>query len=248
MPPTTRAGARARGAAAAAAVPPDVLARVCSFLPPGDAIFMVPRISKALAAAGAPRLAALRSEVAPLMDEGEDKECGAASASLLAFSVPLWAVQEAWPRLEERRRTRVVARAAFHGDLAVLTWALPGREHTRALYSVAAAAGGQLEALQYARSLGCPWLSPWPVRRWDKSVCTAAALHGHLAVLQWARAQRPRCPWDRGTCKEAAQGGHLAPPLPPAAALDSVEEGLKSLDKVWSSGRAPRSHPAPGTH
>ena len=31
---------------------------------------------------------------------------------------------------------------------------------------------------------------------------------GHLAVLQWARANG--CDWDWSTCSEAAVGGHLA--------------------------------------
>ena len=35
-----------------------------------------------------------------------------------------------------------------------------------------------------------------------------AAYNGHLAVLQWARAQG--CPWDENTCSCAAMDGHLA--------------------------------------
>ena len=34
------------------------------------------------------------------------------------------------------------------------------------------------------------------------------AENGHLAVLQWARAQG--CPWDESTCLWAAENGHLA--------------------------------------
>ena len=33
-------------------------------------------------------------------------------------------------------------------------------------------------------------------------------MNGHLAVLQWARAQG--CPWDVFTCRVAAENGHLA--------------------------------------
>jgi len=39
-------------------------------------------------------------------------------------------------------------------------------------------------------------------------VCKVAAFHGHLAVLQWARAHG--CPWDEKTCAYAARNGHLA--------------------------------------
>ena len=40
------------------------------------------------------------------------------------------------------------------------------------------------------------------------STCSAAARGGHLAVLQWARANG--CPWDAWTCAYAARDGHLA--------------------------------------
>ena len=42
---------------------------------------------------------------------------------------------------------------------------------------------------------------------WDRDTCSAAALGGHLEVLQWARANG--CPWDIRTCHKAAEGGHL---------------------------------------
>ena len=49
----------------------------------------------------------------------------------------------------------------------------------------------------------------WP---WDRDTCSAAALGGHLEVLQWACANG--CPWDirtwdSNTCASAAMGGHL---------------------------------------
>ena len=40
-------------------------------------------------------------------------------------------------------------------------------------------------------------------------MCELAAVAGHLAVLQWARAHD--CPWDKNTCEdEAARVAHLA--------------------------------------
>jgi hypothetical protein len=181
MPPTTRAAARARIAAAAAALPPDVLARICSFLPPGAAILKVPRLSKALAAAGAPRAAALRDEVAAAKVKEEGDWCG--PDALQPFSAPLWALREAWPQLEEQQRSLAATRAAFHGDLEVLRWRLPQRSDDGVLYCLAAAAGGQLEALEYARTVGCAWepeSSDWP---WEVDASEVAALNGHLAVL-----------------------------------------------------------------
>ena len=43
---------------------------------------------------------------------------------------------------------------------------------------------------------------------WYEWTCAEAAKNGHLAVLQWARAQG--CPWDEETCSSAAMNGHLA--------------------------------------
>jgi hypothetical protein len=111
MPPDTRV----------AALPHELLARICSHLPPGDAILTVPRLNKALAAAAAPRVAELRAGAAVL-----EEDCLYVGVEL--FSIPLWALQEAWPQLSEGQRTRSTARAVFHGDLATLRWALPQRE------------------------------------------------------------------------------------------------------------------------
>ena len=57
----------------------------------------------------------------------------------------------------------------------------------------AAAMGGHLEVLQWARENGCPW---------NKQTCHNAAKCGHLEVLQWARANDCQC--DRFTCAWAA--------------------------------------------
>ncbi|GBF92792.1 hypothetical protein Rsub_05411 [Raphidocelis subcapitata] len=55
------------------------------------------------------------------------------------------------------------------------------------------------------------WLrAQQPPWPWSEWTCSEAAGGGHLAVLQWARAQQPPCPWDKLTCSDAAGGGHLA--------------------------------------
>jgi hypothetical protein len=56
---------------------------------------------------------------------------------------------------------------------------------------------GHLDALQWARTNGCPW---------NEETCAQAASNGHLDVLQWARAND--CPWDEQTCNLAAAYGH----------------------------------------
>ena len=45
-------------------------------------------------------------------------------------------------------------------------------------------------------------------QKFERGICEYAASGGHLAVLQWARAQG--CPWDEKTCSSAAENGHLA--------------------------------------
>jgi hypothetical protein len=98
MPPTTRAAAKARIADAAAALPHELLARICAALPPGDAALTAPRVSKALAAAAAPRVAGQRAEVTGAREARKvffDFEEGRRPPGMELFSAPLWALQEA---------------------------------------------------------------------------------------------------------------------------------------------------------
>ena len=60
-------------------------------------------------------------------------------------------------------------------------WVPVGLKHVLS----AAALGGHLEVLQWARANGCPW---------NVDTCYQAVGSGHLKVLQWARANG--CPWD----------------------------------------------------
>ena len=41
---------------------------------------------------------------------------------------------------------------------------------------------------------------------WDSDTCAFAAVNGELAVLQWLRAKG--CPWNELTCSKAAERGH----------------------------------------
>ena len=69
----------------------------------------------------------------------------------------------------------------------------------RRLLSQRLAAEGRLGALQWARlTLRIPW---------DAATCSMAARGGHLALLQWARANG--CPWDEQLSWAAAVGGRL---------------------------------------
>jgi hypothetical protein len=62
----------------------------------------------------------------------------------------------------------------------------------------AAAKGGNLDALAWLHSRGCPW---------GCDICYWAAIGGHLEVLRFAHEHG--CPWDTHTCNWAAHGGHL---------------------------------------
>jgi hypothetical protein len=88
--------------------------------------------------------------------------------------------------------------AAGKGQLGALVWL-----HSRGCpwdskTCQLAACGGHLEMLQYAHEHGCPW---------DSSTCCYAAAGGHLEVLRYAHEHG--CPWDRSTCYLAAEGKHL---------------------------------------
>lgn len=62
----------------------------------------------------------------------------------------------------------------------------------------AAAMGGQLGVLQWARDKGCPW---------GGRTCSEAAKIGQFEALKWARYNG--CPWDEHTCSHAAAEGRL---------------------------------------
>ncbi|KAG5190200.1 hypothetical protein JKP88DRAFT_175935 [Tribonema minus] len=80
--------------------------------------------------------------------------------------------------------------AASAGDLASLAplhaacRATGGGGHD-ADVCAAAAAGGHMDVLRWARGAGCAW---------DERVCAQARANGHLEVLRWAVSQR--CPCD----------------------------------------------------
>ena len=61
-----------------------------------------------------------------------------------------------------------------------------------------AARYGNLEVLQYLRSMGCTW---------DSSTCHNAAKYGHLHILIYA--QKNDCPWGKHTIYFAAVHGHI---------------------------------------
>jgi hypothetical protein len=90
----------------------------------------------------------------------------------------------------------------FFNSLTRFRWArengCPWDESTCA----AAAKGGHLEMLKWAREQDPPCF-------WDWKTCAAAAEGGQLEVLRWAREQTPPCPWSEATCASASELGHF---------------------------------------
>ena len=117
--------------------------------------------------------------------------------------------------------------------IVYLPFCLRGRAiriHTRDVAVV-----GTVGRLAWARGLDQPWPGPRPGWPDQTGLCEAAALHGALASLQWARdngyvwrnfytcnaaargghltvlqwLRDNGCAWSAATCTEAARGGHL---------------------------------------
>ncbi|KAI8470322.1 MAG: hypothetical protein J3K34DRAFT_521449 [Monoraphidium minutum] len=220
----------------------SVLALIFERLPPVEQCVAVSRLGREWRR-WAPRAEQLRREHA--------------AAALGARRLPLWFVQEAWPaQPSPAARQRVVARAAWHGDVAALAWARHQQQGVGAedcswpaAVCRAAAEGGSLAALQWLRRQEppCPW---------DDSVCRSAAEGGHLHVLQWLRGQEPPCPWSDGACSKAARRGHLAvlqwqrgqdPPCPCgfAALLAALNAALEEEAAAQQAARIDAvAHPA----
>jgi hypothetical protein len=89
-------------------------------------------------------------------------------------------------------------------SVALLKWAMKAlgvQLNKRLCY--AAIEVGVLEVVQWLRS------RPDACFPWRVSVCSNAAVHGHLDLLKWLRSQDPPCPWTEDVCKYAAWKGRL---------------------------------------
>ncbi|CAN0196883.1 unnamed protein product [Ascophyllum nodosum] len=93
---------------------------------------------------------------------------------------------------------KVMRAAADGGHLEVLKWARAQGCPFGFDTSCAAARGGHLEVLKWLVQQGCPC---------DEYMCSAAAEGGHLEVLEWAL--DIGCELDEGTCNAAAEFGHV---------------------------------------
>jgi hypothetical protein len=84
----------------------------------------------------------------------------------------------------------------------------------------AAAAGGHVDVLQWAKAMGCAT---------DLSTCVAAAEQGQLGALKWLRLHDTECDFDDGIVfHHAAANGHLA------VLVYALDAGWDT-DKHWST-------------
>jgi hypothetical protein len=103
---------------------------------------------------------------------------------------------------EVKKNIRPCADAAVRGRLKTLRWLRKKGFWWNSATCAAAAKGGHVEVLAWARNYYIPCA-------WDESACVRAAEQGHLEVLQWLRSQDPPCPWNKTACFRAVGQGHL---------------------------------------
>jgi hypothetical protein len=161
-------------------------------------------------------------------DEGT---CTAAAAADGHLELLQWAVAEGCPWDKQRCLQAACGCASLQNSmqLEVLKWVGTQWPRWNKMIQVCTEAvrQGNLEALQWAHSNGCPWEEADCVRyaaernhlhvlKWlvlkagchlPENTCLLAAKNGNLEMLQWARGQG--CPWDEETCAAAARRGHL---------------------------------------
>jgi hypothetical protein len=95
---------------------------------------------------------------------------------------------------------RACAIAAGRGDLAMLEF-LACQDYTLGPCLLDRAAwSGDVRVLSWVRSTGLEWTA---------RPCAIAASRGHLAALQWLRAQEPPCPWSSEVVHKARARQHL---------------------------------------
>ena len=88
--------------------------------------------------------------------------------------------------------------AALGGHLEILRWARANDCPWNERTSWSAAGGGHLKVLKWLRENGCPW---------DEQIGWLAAQNGHMDVLRWAH--DTGCPLTEWTFALAADGGRL---------------------------------------
>ena len=194
-------------------LPDDALQAVFERLPLGEQAFTVSALSREWRRRARPRQLELQEWRQRLE---RDPQGYRRFSYCSAYTVPLWLGQRAWPALTVDQRTRLICRAARHGDASALRWMwAPWQRHAypwppwvvysdpRRSAACEAAVGGHVEVLQLLRQLR-------PQCELTSNVCSAAAEGGHLPALRWLRVQGPPCPWNADVCGAAAGAGHLA--------------------------------------
>jgi hypothetical protein len=196
-----------------AALPHEVLVRICQFLPRGVLSVTPGRLSHAWAAAKAEVKAALRP---PADDEIKRPWLPPWYATAYPISTPdalfnlvraaahngqLEILEHVYATGGPVPFSNACQYAAGGGQIPTLVWLRQKNLHTWEEGSCSAAAAyGRLETLAWLRANGCAW---------NERTCAAAAQYGQLDVLKFARQSTPPCPWDARVCTAAASNGFL---------------------------------------
>lgn len=146
---------------------PDVLAQLFQRLPVGDQCFTITLISKQWQWAV--------SKQVELKAEAERWDENSILGSHPVYHLPLWWVKREWPGLAEGQEHQVMNWAAYLGNTATLGFTRCTGSALSVDSTWTAAAGGQLEALQWAWANG---------GYRGVGVCSFAAHTGQLPVLQ----------------------------------------------------------------
>ena len=137
-----------------------------------------------------------------------------------SHTAPLLPLLLTFPSLRRTRReqlgiTLVSMKSQFVTSMSMVEWAISmgcnfaTMRRTKTMCTMAAK-GGQVNLLEWLRSLEPSRYSSWHgLEHGYDDCCTAAAGGGHLDALKWLRSQQPPCPWSDRTCTAAAGGGHL---------------------------------------
>lgn len=135
------------------------------------------------------------------------------------------------PDVSKNSRRNLCLFAASNGHLSLLKWARQNKcPWGGKMTCVHAAKNGHLHILKWMKRNGGPmnigisgeaakyghldvlkWADRHGLLLWSPTICSLAAIGGHLHILEWTKGKRssPFYHWDEWTCFCAAEGGHF---------------------------------------
>lgn len=173
---------------------PELLFQIFERLPTSVQCLTVSMVGKQWRQRAAEKLAAVEAEWKQFQPENGLMCSNFLCKRLPLYQLPTWWVKREWHGLGVGQQQQVMRHAAYYGNMDTLAFAFRSGFPLVDGVTRAAAAGGQLTALQWARAHGAAR---------GKLVCTYVARNGYLSAMQWARLHG--CEWDKETCLAAAR-------------------------------------------